>query len=66
MKEADSSTRLKPGEKHSKNTPAAPQPGKARRADARSPQHRANQDDLGIGADHRTDEMEKDKRGTFP
>lgn len=66
MKEADRNTRLKPGEKHSENAPAAPQPGKVRRADPESPQHRANQDALGIGADHRTDEMEKDKRGTFP
>jgi hypothetical protein len=42
------------------------QPGKAHRARPGSGEHQDNQRDLGVGPDHVTDEMRRDKRGTFP
>jgi hypothetical protein len=42
------------------------QPRKAHRAPPGSSEHHDNQRDLGVGADHVTDEMRRDKRGTFP
>lgn len=43
-----------------------PRPGKGHRAPAGSSDHHDNQRELGVGADHITDEMRRDKRGTFP
>jgi hypothetical protein len=50
---------------------ARPQPGTragAPRGDARrnEDQLRRNQEQLGVGRDHRTPEMKKHRRGTFP
>ena len=66
MKNADDSTRLKPGKKQPTNAPAPPQPGKEHRANPGSETHRKNQEDLGVEPDHRTEEMHEEKRGTFP
>jgi hypothetical protein len=53
------------------NMKGKPQPGTRAgqpRADARDDEHqlRKNQDDLGVGPDHKTDEMKEGHRGTFP
>ncbi len=61
MKNANDSIRLEP----SKKQPAPTQPGKEHRADPGSQTHRANQDDLGVDPDHRTEGTRKEKRGTF-
>ena len=68
MKHANRSTQPDQNPKHKK--PAAPddQTGKhegdARgREDTKLPQ---NRDRLGVNEEHRTPEMERDKRGTFP
>jgi hypothetical protein len=53
------------------NMKGKPQPGTRAgqpRGDAREDDHqlRKNQDELGVGPDHKTDEMKEHHRGTFP
>ena len=66
MKDANSSTRLKPGTKQVKEAQQPPAPGDEHRAEPHTERHRANQEELGVGADHKTEEMKREKRGTFP
>jgi len=67
MKNANHGTKLQGGSKHKKPPEPAPETGKnpkdAREDDA---QLRQNQDELGVGDDHHTEEMEEGNRGTFP
>jgi len=67
MKRANHGTQLKGSEKHEKPPEPAAQTGQNPR-DAREDEEqlRENQDELGVGADHLTEEMEQGKRGTFP
>jgi hypothetical protein len=67
MKDADSSTRLN----SDKNPPQAPEqqpvaPKDEHRAQPGSEEHRENQQELGVGPDHRTEDMKRGHRGTFP
>jgi hypothetical protein len=68
MKRANHSTQLQGSEKH-KKPPEQPtaQTGKNER-DAREDDRKLaeNQQDLGVGEDHKTEEMEEGHRGTFP
>jgi len=68
MKRSNHSTQLDDTAKH-KNPPEQPtaQTGKNEH-DAREDNRKLgeNQRDLGIGKDHKTGDMEKNKRGTFP
>lgn len=66
MKNADDDARLKPGRKQSPNAPSPPEPGKEHPANPGSGAHRVNQEELSVDAEHRTEEMRKEKRGTFP
>jgi len=65
-KRADHSTKLSEDSKQQKNQPA-PQTGKndrdARENDSKLVQ---NQKELGVGEDHKTQDMEEGQRGTFP
>ena len=66
-KRANHSTQLDETIKHEKPPEPAAQTGKNER-DARDDEgklHR-NQKELGVGEDHKTEEMEKGSRGTFP
>jgi hypothetical protein len=67
MKRANHSTQLQGSEKHKKPTEPAAQTGKNDR-DAREDDRKLaeNQQDLGVGEDHKTEEMEEGQRGTFP
>jgi hypothetical protein len=66
-KRANHSTQLDETAKHKKPSEASPQTGK-NPADARHDESKLveNQRDLGVGRDHKTEDMEEDKRGTFP
>ena len=67
MKRANHGTQLK-GSDPSRKTPVdAPQTGKNPR-DARDDpvQQKENRQDLGVGEDHQTRDMEDSERGTFP
>lgn len=66
-KRANHSTQLDETAKHKAPNPPAPQTGK-KPGDARGDEGKLaeNQRDLGVGPDHKTDDMEEDKRGTFP
>jgi hypothetical protein len=69
VKDANRSTQIDTGNSEPKEAPEArrpAQPRKAHRAPPGSSDHHDNQRDLGVGADHVTDEMRRDKRGTFP
>jgi hypothetical protein len=66
VKDANSSTRLKPGTKQVREAPAPPAPGDEHRAEPQSEQHRANQEELGVTEDHQSEDMKRKKRGTFP
>lgn len=66
MKDAEGSTRLKPGRKP-KQAPASPADGGDEQPAAPgSERQRENRRELGAGEDHRTEDMERDHRGTFP
>jgi hypothetical protein len=67
MRRANHSTPLDQETKHEKPPQPAPQTGKNPK-DARedASQLAENQDELGVGADHKTDDMERGHRGTFP
>jgi hypothetical protein len=66
-KRAEHSTHLDQSEKHKNPPQPAPQTGKNEH-DARGNDSKLteNQRDLGVGKDHKTDEMEQEDRGTFP
>jgi hypothetical protein len=76
VKDANRSTQIDTGNSEPKEAPEArreapearrpAQSRKAHRAPPGSSEHHDNQRDLGVGADHVTDEMRRDKRGTFP
>jgi hypothetical protein len=67
MKRANHSTQLQGSEKHKNPPQPAAQTGKnendAREDDSKLAE---NQQDLGVGADHKTEDMEEGQRGTFP
>ena len=67
MKRSNHGTQLDSTAKHKKPDEPAAQTGKNPK-DAREDeaQLRENQDELGVGDDHKTDEMEEGERGTFP
>ena len=66
-KRANHSTQLDEKVKHEKPPEPAAQTGKNPRdaRDAETMVHR-NQKELGVGEDHKTEDMEKGGRGTFP
>ena len=66
-KRANHSTQLNETAKHKNPVEPAQQTGK-NPADARDDGSKLaeNQRDLGVGRDHKTEDMEEDKRGTFP
>ena len=66
-KRANHSTPLEEHTKHEKPPEPAAQTGKNER-DARGDEGKLhkNQQELGVGEDHKTEEMEKGSRGTFP
>ena len=66
MKDANRSTQIDSGSTAPKEAPMPPRPGKEHRASPGSSEHKGNQNDLGVGPDHLTEEMRRDKRGTFP
>lgn len=66
MKDANSSTRIKSGDKQVREAPPPPAPGDEHRAEPQSDDHRANQKELGVSEDHLTEAMKDKKRGTFP
>lgn len=48
-------------------TPGEPNaPSDAHRAAPGSAEHRENQEELGVGPDHLTEDMQRGHRGTFP
>jgi len=67
MKNANHGTKLTGSTKHKKPPEPADETTKNPK-DARDDegQLRENQDELGVGPDHETDEMEQGNRGTFP
>ena len=67
MKRSNHSTQLNEERKHEKPPEPAAQTGKNER-DAREDDRKLhrNQDELGVGQDHKTDDMEEGGRGTFP
>ena len=67
MKRANHGTQLKGSTKHKQPPEQAPQTGKhegVARDDVS--QLAENQQELGVGDDHKTEEMEEGGRGTFP
>lgn len=67
MKRSNHGTQLEGSVKHKKPPEPAAETGKNPR-DARDDEEqlRENQDELGVGPDHETDDMEEGGRGTFP
>lgn len=67
MKRANHSMQLKGSTKHKQPPEPAPQTGK-HDGDAREDESQLaeNQQELGVGEDHKTEEMEEGGRGTFP
>jgi hypothetical protein len=67
MKRADHGTKLDTEAKHPKPPQPAAQTG-TNPQDARDDESRLkeNREDLGVGEDHKTEEMERGRRGTFP
>ena len=67
MKRSNHGTQLDDTPKHKKPDVPAPQTGKNPK-DAREDEAQLseNQDELGVGSDHETDDMEEGNRGTFP
>ena len=67
MKRSNHGTKLEGTAKHQKPPEAAAQTGKNPK-DAREDeaQLHENQEELGVGEDHQTDDMEQGNRGTFP
>jgi hypothetical protein len=67
MRRANHGTQLDEERKHKKPEPPSPQTGKNPQ-DAREDDRQLaeNQGDLGVGDDHKTEDMEEGHRGTFP
>jgi hypothetical protein len=70
-KDANRSTRIDAGpgdggHSEQKQAPQPPRPGKGHRVRPGSSEQHDNQRELGVGPDHMTDAMRRDKRGTFP
>lgn len=67
MKRADNILRLRPTLKSVPPKPAGQSPAKNAQ-DAKDPggQQEQNRQNLGVEDDHRTEDMKKGKRGTFP
>jgi hypothetical protein len=67
MNRSNHGTQLEGSEKHKSPPEPAAQTGKNPH-DARDDEQklRENQDELGVGTDHETDDMERGGRGTFP
>lgn len=68
MKDANRSTQLDDQPKHKKPEPPAEQTGK-HEGDARGREAQKlpeNRDKLGVNEDHKSAEMERGKRGTYP
>jgi hypothetical protein len=67
MKRANHGTQLQGSEKHKNPPEPAAQTG-TNPNDAREDERklRENQDELGVGSDHKTEDMEQGERGTFP
>lgn len=70
-KDANRSTQIDTGPGNSgngeqKQAPQPPRPGNEHRARPGSSEQHDNQRELGVGPDHLTGEMRRDKRGTFP
>ena len=67
MKRSNHGTSLSDDEKHKKPPEPAAQTGK-NPSDAREDEGKLhqNQDNLGVGQDHKTDDMEEGGRGTYP
>lgn len=67
MRRANHSTPLGSDAKHEKPPEPAAQTGKNPK-DARDDEEQLaeNQEELGVGGDHQTDDMERGHRGTFP
>jgi hypothetical protein len=66
VKDANRSTQIDTGNAEPKEAPKPPAPEKAHRARPGSSEHHQNQRSMGVGADHVTDAMRREKRGTFP
>jgi hypothetical protein len=66
MKDANHGTRLKPKKKPAREAPPPSAPGDEHPVRPGSDLHRANQHELGVGEDHLTEDMRREKRGTFP
>ena len=66
MKDANRSTQIDTGDSAPREAPQPPPPGKEHKVPPGSSAHHDNQRELGVGDDHLTDEMRRDKRGTFP
>lgn len=68
MKDANRSTRLDDQPKHKEPAPPAEQTGK-HEGDARGREAEklpGNRDKLGVGENHKSEDMERGKRGTYP
>jgi hypothetical protein len=66
VKDANRSTQIDTENAEPKEAPNPPAQAKAHRARPGSSEHHDNQRSLGVGSDHKTDAMRRDKRGTFP
>lgn len=66
MKDANRSTHIDTGDSAPKEAPKPAAPGKEHKARPGSSEHQSTQRDLNVGPDHLTDEMRRDKRGTYP
>jgi hypothetical protein len=66
VKDANRSTQIDKDDSPPKEAPQPAAPGKEHKARPGSSEHHSNQRDLNVGPDHLTDEMRREKRGTFP
>jgi hypothetical protein len=66
VKDANSSTRIKAGDKKPRAAPRPAAPGDEHRAQPNSERHRINQEELGVTEEHLTEDMKNKRRGTFP
>jgi hypothetical protein len=66
VKDANRSTQIDTGNAEPKEASKPAPQAKAHRARPGSSEQQDNQRSLGVGADHVTDAMRRDKRGTFP
>jgi hypothetical protein len=67
VKDANRSTQIDTGNTEPKEAPQPPsEPSSAHRVRPGSSEHQDNQRKLDVGADHMTEEMRRDKRGSFP